>query len=206
MNRREAIKRTALVSGFAVSGSLVSAILQGCGEEVSTASDWTPEFFTAEEAEQVAALAEAILPKTDTPGARDAQVERYIDMIAKNIFSEAEQARMKKGVAEMYNAYEKSGGKAFSNATAEEQLAYLQQVEMDARQIAADNGKLPPAKTAEERLERRPFFADFYQLVISGYFTSKLVGMEVLPYDPVPGEWIPCGDLQELTGGRNWAL
>lgn len=194
-----------MISGFAVSGSLVSAVMQGC-QEVDTSPDWTPDFFTPEEGEKIGALAEAIIPRTDTPGAKDVFVDRYIDMITKNCMTELEQQRMKKGVAELYDAYQESGGKAFIEATPEEQLGYLQKVEMDARQIAADAGNIQQPATEEERLNRRPFLPDFKNLVIAGYFTSEEVGTKVLPYDPVPGEWIPCGDLQELTGGKLWSL
>lgn len=206
MNRREAIKRSALISGFAVSGSMMSALLQGCGGEVSTAPDWTPEFFTPEEGEKIGALAEAIIPRTDTPGAKDVFVDRYIDMIVNNCMSESDQQRFKRGVSELYDAYEESGGKAFMDATAEEQLAYLQQAEMDARQIAADAGNIREPDTDADNLDARPFLPDFKNMVIAGYFTSEQVGKEVLAYDPIPGEWIPCGDLQELTGGKLWSL
>ena len=40
---------------------------------------WRPRFFTAVEAAAVEALAEAIIPETDTPGARAAAVHQYVD-------------------------------------------------------------------------------------------------------------------------------
>jgi hypothetical protein len=43
-------------------------------------------------------------------------------------------------------------------------------------------------------------------LTILAYKSSELIGTEVLAYLPVPGEFIPCGDLEELTGGRLWSL
>lgn len=194
-----------MISGFAVSGSLVSAVMQGC-QEVDTSPEWTPEFFTSQEGEQIGAMAEAILPRTDTPGAKDVFVDRYIDMITNNCMTKLQQQRMKKGVAELYDAFEEYGKKAFIDATPEEQLAYLQKTEMDARQIAADIGNRRSPDTEEEELNNRPFFPEFKQMVLVGYFTSEQVGTEVLAYDPVPGEWIPCGDLQELTGGKLWSL
>lgn len=194
-----------MISGFAVSGSLVSAVMQGC-QEVDTSPDWTPDFFTPEEGEKLGALAEAIIPRTDTPGAKDVFVDRYIDMITNNCMTEVEQQRMKKGVNELYDTFEESGGKAFMEATAEEQLGYLHKVEKDARQIAADMRNIQQPTTEEERLNSRPFLPEFKNMVIAGYFTSEEVGTKVLPYAPVPGEWIPCGDLQELTGGKLWSL
>lgn len=195
-----------MVSGFAVSGSLISAVMQGC-QEVDTTPDWTPEFFTPEEGEKLGALAEAIIPRTDSPGAKDVFVDRYIDMIVNNCMSEEQQQRFKRGVSELYDAFQESGNKAFANATAEEQLAYLQKTEMDARQMAADAGNRREPDTADDdSFDAKPFLPDFKNLVIAGYFTSKEVGMDVLPYDPVPGEWIACGDLQELTGGKVWSL
>ncbi|MCB0631188.1 MAG: gluconate 2-dehydrogenase subunit 3 family protein [Saprospiraceae bacterium] len=179
MNRREAIKRSALISGFAVSGSMLSAMLQGCGGEVSTAPDWTPEFFTAEEAEQIAAMAEAIIPRTDTPGAKDVYVDRYIDMMVNNVLTEEDQQKAKQVIADLYGGFPDGD---FKDASAEAQLVYL------------------------EGLDGESGIGQFRSMVIAGYFTSEEVGKNVLAYDPVPGAWIPCGDLEELTGGRNWSL
>jgi hypothetical protein len=180
--------------------------MQGC-QEVDTSPEWTPEFFTPEEGEKLGALAEAIIPRTDTPGAKDVFVDRYIDMIVNNCMSEEEQQRFKRGVSELYDKFEESGNKAFADATADEQLSYLQQVEMDARKIAADIGhRREPDTAGDDSFDARPFLPDFKNMVIAGYFTSEEVGTKVLPYLPVPGEWIACGDLEELTGGKVWAL
>ncbi|MGK0333237.1 MAG: hypothetical protein ACI974_000053, partial [Paraglaciecola sp.] len=42
--------------------------------------------------------------------------------------------------------------------------------------------------------------------IIGMYVQTEEVATTMLAYDPVPGEYIPCGDLQELTGGKAWAL
>ena len=39
-----------------------------------------------------------------------------------------------------------------------------------------------------------------------GYKSSEYIGEEVLAYLPVPGEYIACGDLDELSGGKAWSL
>lgn len=43
-------------------------------------------------------------------------------------------------------------------------------------------------------------------LTIWGYKTSEYVGEEVLAYQSIPGEYIACGDVEELTGGKAWSL
>ena len=63
-------------------------------------------------------------------------------------------------------------------------------------------------KTAslEDEASRFAFANNLRGLVILGYKSSEFVGENVLPYLPVPGEFIACGDLQELTGGKAWSL
>ncbi len=45
-----------------------------------TAKDWKPKFFDAHQNETVEVLSDLIIPDTDTPGARAAQVNRFIDL------------------------------------------------------------------------------------------------------------------------------
>jgi len=50
------------------------------------------------------------------------------------------------------------------------------------------------------------FAKNLRDMTIWGYKTSEYIGEEVLAYLPVPGEYIGCGDLNELTGGKDWSL
>ena len=45
------------------------------------AQDWTPRVLTPHQNEPVVALTELIIPQTDTPGAKAAQVNRFIDHV-----------------------------------------------------------------------------------------------------------------------------
>ncbi len=46
-----------------------------------SAKDWKPNFFDAHENETVLAVADLLIPETDTPGAKAAQVNRFIDLM-----------------------------------------------------------------------------------------------------------------------------
>ena len=192
------------MSGLAVSHSLIAAFMQGC--KVDKAPDWTPAYLSPEEAEQVAAMAETILPKTDTPGARDVFVDRYIDLVAKDCLKPEEQAKLKEALAEANSAATAAHAKNFAACTPEEQLALLSVIDQAAKTKVEENKKLPPPASPEEAIGRNPAFLQFKQMVFAGYFSSEEVGKNVLAYDPIPGEYIGCGDLEQLTGGKVWTL
>jgi hypothetical protein len=46
-----------------------------------TAPDWKPNFFDDHQDQTVLAVADLLIPATDTPGARAAQVDRFIDLL-----------------------------------------------------------------------------------------------------------------------------
>ena len=43
-------------------------------------------------------------------------------------------------------------------------------------------------------------------MTIMGYKTTEYIGENVLAYQPIPGEYIACGDLDELTGGKTYSI
>lgn len=60
------------------------AALAGPGSalaQVSTTPDWKPELFDAHQNETVVVLSELIIPATDTPGAKAALVNRWMDRL-----------------------------------------------------------------------------------------------------------------------------
>ena len=50
------------------------------------------------------------------------------------------------------------------------------------------------------------FVESVRDMTIMGYKTTEYVGENVLAYQPIPGEYIPCGDLEELTGGKTYSI
>lgn len=197
MDRREAIKRTALLTGFALSGSVISAVLQGCQPEAKgPLADWTPKFFTKEEGLALAEMAECILPRTDTPGAKDVHVHEFADLMVQDCMDAEYQEKFRDGFAKLLADCEQANGKHFLECSPEQQLAFLNAQDKAAVDLAKANPNLEEGDY--------PFFLVFKQLVLVGYFTSETVGKEVMAYLPVPGRFEPCMPYQEGTPG--WAL
>ena len=84
--RRELLRRLTL-AGFSAATSpawaRAFASLSSADEPapIPTGAGWCPAFLSAEQDRTVIALAEAIIPATDTPGATAAFVNRYVDAV-----------------------------------------------------------------------------------------------------------------------------
>ena len=178
MNRKEAIKRTAAIMGFAVSGSLMSAVLKGC---VASRSDgWEPAALNQTQLRVVADLAEVILPRTRTPGAKDAKVERFVDSLIADFVSNEEREYL----LEKVNGLVEEG---FSGLSTEGQNQFV------------------AGLVEDEEGGGRTFFLSFKQMVMLGFFTSEVGATKVLSYDEIPGIYFGCEDLRDV-GGKTWAL
>lgn len=176
INRREAIKRTAAIMGCTLSGSLISAVLSGCSNTQSS-GDWTPSALTQNQLQTAADLAEVILPATETPGAKDANVERFIDQLVHEFYPPAERDLI-------IHSLEELGQSDFSNLNFDEQTEFISQF--------------------IEKEESRDFFLLFKQTTLMGFYTSEIGTTQVLQYDPIPGEYLGCEPLEEL-GSKTWA-
>jgi hypothetical protein len=84
MDRREAIKKASLVLGFAISSPAILGVLQGC--KAAPELTYRPVFFTPEEASTISELAEIIIPRTTTPGAKDVGVPAFIDRMLNEVY------------------------------------------------------------------------------------------------------------------------
>lgn len=196
MDRREAIKRTALLTGFAISSSAVAGLLQGCQPEAKSPLDsWAPKFFTKEEGLTLAEIGEAILPKTDTPGAKDVFVHEFVDLMVGDCYPPEGQQRFRAGMAQLMAGCEQANGKPFLDCSPEQQLAFLNEQDQSARAAVKANPYLDE--------ESYPFFLKLKQLIMLGYFTSETVGKEVFAYDPVPGVNEACRPYE--AGTPAWA-
>ena len=192
MNRREAIERTALLLGYAVSGPAMMGILKGC--KAAPELNYKPVFLTVDQARLVGEIAEVIIPKTDTPGAKDVGVPSFIDLILKDAYAKADQDRFLKGLQEFEEETKKAYGDSFIDLDPEKQKEMVKKIHDPA---------IAMAKTPEGRKEAKPFILIMKELTLLGFFTSEPGATKVLQYEPVPGAYHGCLPLTEV--GKTWA-
>lgn len=85
MNRRELLRKSLLTFGAAATVNIpVEALVFASGDDASrelARPGWTPVFLSAQQNETLIVLGEAIIPATDTPGAKAAFVNRFLDLV-----------------------------------------------------------------------------------------------------------------------------
>jgi hypothetical protein len=84
MNRRELILNSILATGTMATMRSAFARVFPPGVDVQAElerPDWRPIFFTPQQNELVIVLSEDIIPETDTPGAKAALVNRFLDLV-----------------------------------------------------------------------------------------------------------------------------
>lgn len=215
MDRRIALKNMGLALGYTVATPTLISIVQSCQSE--KALEWTPDFFSKEEGSVVTHLVDIILPKTDTPSATEVQVNLFIDKFADQVLEKEQQDFVKMAMGKFIEKALMDSGKenagdlepqdlepVLSEALKNNKEEEVQMFEsITSYQEAVAEGT---AAQLDDKISRFAFANNLRGMTIWGYKTSEYIGENVLAYLPVPGEYIPCGDLDELTGGKAWSI
>ena len=221
IDRREALRRAALLLGGAVSAPALAGVLAGCRAADAPRGAWSPRALTAEQAAAVATIAEHIVPETDTPGARAAGVDRFIDTMLAEYYGPDERARFVDGLTDVDARARRSYGRAFLRCSRDEQVALLTALDREAFATPARPARpdpdratqrgvatTPPADTSRAAAPAPhappPFFRTMKELTLLGYYTSEPGATRELRYARVPGRFEGCVPLARV--GRAWAV
>ncbi|MCW5911587.1 MAG: gluconate 2-dehydrogenase subunit 3 family protein [Cyclobacteriaceae bacterium] len=192
MDRREALRKTALLMGAAVSATALAGIMQGC--KATPELTYTPSFFNEDQARLISELAQTIIPKTDTPGAKETGVPGFIDQMLKECYKKEDQDKFLAGLADFDAVAKAAHGDSFIYLDPEKQLAFVK-VQNEA---AVNAVKANPSQP-------RPFILSAKELTLLGFFTSEPGATQVLQYEAVPGAYKGCIPLSESGNGKTWA-
>lgn len=140
-------------------------------------------FFRPAQRQQVAILAEAIIPKTDTPGAIDAGVPGWIEVIVKDCLEPENQKIITDGLAAIMMRCVKDHGKSMDKLSPEEQVAFLTAYDKEtkAEQKKPVGNEKPPLT----------FLQQFKELTKFCYVNSEIGATQAFNFQLVPAKWIP---------------
>jgi len=200
MNRRELLRYIAIGAGTGFSGSLAQNLIAG---ELPTAVP-SKAIFDAHTSKMVMTLAEMIIPKTDTPGAIEAGVPKFIEMMVADWYTDQERVIFFDGLASLDKFCEQKFKKTFLKCHAEQQTLALKDAEEQAKLYrsfgAAGFGGDLQAKTVDTKA---PFFKKIKELTVLGYYTSEVGAQQELIYDPMP--MVYDGDVDFVKVGKQWS-
>jgi len=169
LNRRQLLKNVAIMTGGALSASVVSGIMSGAlAQEVINVDN---PVFSEAELNLVAEMADMIIPDTDTPGAKAALVHDYIHAIVGDWYYDDERENFMKGLRAV-NA-------DFMDGSTAQRTAIMTEL---------DN----------EEAEGKTFFEEFKELTLVGYFSSQIGAEEELRYEQYPGPYQGCVPFEQV--------
>ena len=113
-------------------------------------------------------MAETIIPKTTTPGAKDLNLDQFVWLMLDDCSKKADQQAFFKGMDEFNDLTKKTYSKRFSECTKDQKLALLNTFEKKPEQKNPNPG--PDAKYSKEL---HAFFGTVKGLTVFGYTESR---------------------------------
>ncbi len=182
MNRRTLLKSIAAVVTLGGAGGVLYNFL--------TPGDGIPLADLPKNKALVAELAETIIPRTNTPGAKDAGVENYIiKMITENTDVKMQHSFLA-GLKSVEEYAKDKYDKDFILCSQEEKHAVVKHFEERATYSISILNKV------QRKFLGAPFFYQLRDLTVEGYCTSQLGATQGLAYDYVPVTFQACIPLQ----------
>jgi gluconate 2-dehydrogenase gamma chain len=145
--------------------------------------------------ETVIAMTEQIIPATDTPGAKDARVNEFIDVILTEWATPEERAHFIAGLEDIDKQSQKLFGKNFVDASPDQQIAQLRAIDdvtLAGRVARAHHGN--HVEPPDQQL-KGDFWEVFKRITVHGYYTSEIGFSQELKLQIIPGAQHGCQPL-----------
>ena len=170
MDRRDFVKQLSAGMGAALSPGVLAAILSGCQAEPQSS-----DLPATSEMDILGSLAESISPTTDTPGAIDAGVPQYIEMMLEH-FTPSDQVEVFRSQLDWISSWlTEQDARSLEDVAEEKRNALLAALDEQAFGAGTSN-ELPPGEPA--------LFAILKQLTVAGYYTSEIGATQELHQTP----------------------
>jgi len=187
-SRRETLRALGSIAALQLFGTLGVEELVAVGRRAHTLAELrrsgtsgaAPRVLTPVQYEMVVQAAERILPRTDTPGATDAAVADFIDIMLADWYSAAERERFTTGLSELdARARNFASGGGFVQSTERQQTALLDTLDRE----------LHTRRQSGVAGANDHWFAMLKHLTVWGYYTSRPGIVEELRVELIPGRY-----------------
>lgn len=187
MERRELLKMITLLTGSAFIGS--EFLLSGC----TNAPTLGGNIFSEEDITFLDEVAETILPRTASPGAKDAAVGSFMTVMVNDCYTKKDQQIFHEGIKKLDDASKKEYNKNFLKVSPEQRTSLLIMLDKEAKEYQKTKKKEEPSH----------YFTMTKQLTLFCFFTSRPGATQALRHIPVPGKY--DGAFPYKKGDKAWA-
>ena len=172
MHRRTVIKNLALIIGGAT-------LLPSCMQENGKTSIGLKNVdVNADQEKLIGDMAETIIPKTNTPGAKDLQLHLFVLKMVDDCYTQKDQQAFMKGLEQFNKLIKDKYSRPFGGCDAKQREQVLLGIEQDK----------DPKSTAYPA-ELKTFYGIVKGQTVNGYTTSKYFMTKQVVYELVPGRY-----------------
>ncbi|WP_263410000.1 gluconate 2-dehydrogenase subunit 3 family protein [Terriglobus tenax] len=144
----------------------------------------------------VTTIAELIIPETDTPGAKGAKVNEFIDLLLSEWFEPVETREFLAGLEQIDVQSRKQFSASFVECSASQQVALLKQLDAAAMEFAQKQKQAAKSGTQPPPMD---FFYQIKKLTLAGYYTSEIGFEKELGKSIIPPGHAGCAPLPEVS-------
>jgi gluconate 2-dehydrogenase gamma chain len=140
----------------------------------------------------VSAIAEMIIPKTETAGAADIGASKFVDLILTEWCTDEERTRFLNGLADVDQQTQERFGAKFINcsqAHKTEILTNLGEQMTKERELLVESG---PRYRGSALTPEKNFYYMVRMLVLTAYYTSEAGAVDELEFQMIPGQYDSC--------------
>lgn len=212
MNRRAVIR---LLAAAAALPALPRELL-ALGHEVHSqlAPTTALRALNAHQNAMVTVMAELIIPATDTPGAKAARVNEFIDLMLAEWYPEKDRARFLAGLGDVDARSRVLFGKDFVDCAENQQVEILTALDAELARAREAIGPGSPGNREQSReavvlgspgyrgqrsKPEQNFFFMVKQLTLVGYYTSEIGAIQELHHVMIPSRYQGCVPIDDGT-------
>jgi hypothetical protein len=144
----------------------------------------------------VITITELIIPKTDTPGAKDAKVNEFIDLLLSEWFEPVEIREFLHGLEQLDVQSRRLFSASFVECQPDQQIQLLKQLDAAAMEFAQ---KQREAKQSDTQPPPMDFFYQLKKLTLAGYYTSEVGFTQELGEEIIPPHYTGCTPVSEVS-------
>jgi hypothetical protein len=191
MHRRQALRLLASAATLPLLSREAFSLFQAAHDQLAVQP--ALKTFNPQQNDMVTTIAELIIPQTDTPGAKAARVNEFIDLMVTEWYDEEERSTFMSGLADVDARTRDLYGKDFVQCGEKQQVELLQALDDE---VAAARSERD-LRRRRNRPPEKNFFFMMKQLTLVGYYTSQVGFEQELHGEIIPSRHAACVPLEE---------